>query len=148
MTNDRQPSADPCQGRHVAGPPTADGVPEVTAPARIDITREQLIPLADVPGRLPLTASGKKLSRSAVHRWITRGLGDVRLEYLQVGRRRCTSVEALQRFLERLTAARATGLKAAAAAVALRAPSHAAVRRAEQERATLALRELLRGTSA
>jgi len=131
----------------VAGAPTPDGVREQPSPSQIDISREQLIPLADVPGQLPLTASGKKVSRSAVHRWITRGLGDVRLEYLQVGRRRCTSVAALQRFLERLTAARAAGHRVVAAATPP-APSDAAVRRAEQERATLALRQLLRGTSA
>lgn len=70
----------------------------------IDLDRERLVPLADVPARLPPTRRGKKIHLSAVYRWTTRGLAGVKLETLQVGGRRCTSLEALQRFFTALSA--------------------------------------------
>lgn len=145
MTSNRHQSAGPCAASPAADAAIPGGVPGTPTPTGIDIRRERLIPLGDVPDRLPLSSRGKKVHRTAVHRWTEHGLRGVRLEYLQVGRRRCTSVEALQRFLERSTAARATTCHGAATTVTSRSPRQAATRQAEKERATTALRQLLRG---
>ena len=66
----------------------------------IDLQKERLIPLTTVPKLLPPGPSGKTTHVSTVFRWTNQPEG---LEYLQCGGRRCTSVEALQRFFERLT---------------------------------------------
>lgn len=72
----------------------------------IDSTRETLIALADVPANLPDRRGGRRPHISCVYRWSQRGCRGVVLETLQIGGTRCTSLEALQRFFERLTAAR------------------------------------------
>jgi len=94
----------------------------------IDISQEKLISLADAAALFP----GK--TRKAVHPqtvklYATRGKKGIRLETVLAGPRRCTSVEAVQRFIESLTAtppSRGGGRKAVAAA-------HAA-NRSERER--------------
>ncbi len=70
----------------------------------IDAATEPLISLADVPGHLPKRRGGKRPSISCIYRWAQRGVRGVRLEILQVGGTKCTSLEALQRFFERLSA--------------------------------------------
>lgn len=67
----------------------------------IDIQREKLVPLCDVPALLP-KRNGKKINISTVFRWGQRGLQGRRLETVQVGGRKCTSLEAIQRFFDRL----------------------------------------------
>lgn len=71
----------------------------------IDIRREQLVRLTDVPklSCLPLRRKGKQLAVSTVFRWATRGLNGRVLESLKVGGQRCTSLEALGRFFARET---------------------------------------------
>jgi hypothetical protein len=70
----------------------------------IDLEREQVIPFAEAakvsPGR-PIIAT--------VWRWGTRGIAGVKLESVAAGGRRFTSVEALQRFFERVTEAKNGG---------------------------------------
>jgi hypothetical protein len=74
----------------------------------IDLTREQPIPLADVPkldwvrGR-----GGKRLHVASVHRWCSHGIRGVRLEFVQRAGARVTSKGALLRFFQRLTRLRA-----------------------------------------
>jgi hypothetical protein len=68
----------------------------------IDLTNEQLVPIRQVPARLPLRPNGKKLHISAVYRWINGGLKGVRLETTKVGGTTYTSLEALHRFADRL----------------------------------------------
>lgn len=70
----------------------------------IDLTSETLIPIRDVPDRLPRRPSGKKLHVSAVYRWLQRGVGGVRLESVKVGGTTYTSAEALARFARASTA--------------------------------------------
>ncbi len=77
----------------------------------IDSTCENLVTLGDVPALLPLRRGQKRPHVSCVYRWAQHGLRGVRLEIIQVGGTACTSREALQRFFERLTAAR-TGERA------------------------------------
>lgn len=65
----------------------------------IRIADEHLVPLSQVPKLLP----EPRPHRNAVYRWAKHGVrGGVRLECIQIGGRRYTSVEALQRFSVRL----------------------------------------------
>jgi hypothetical protein len=66
----------------------------------IDIAREQLISLHDVPKVLPPGPSGKRLHISAIYRWAQRGIRGTRLEVVRVGGTTYTSREALQRFVQ------------------------------------------------
>lgn len=75
----------------------------------IDISNEQLIPLRDVPRHLPLRPRGP-LHVSAVYRWILRGIRGVRLESIRIGGTAYTSLEALQRFGDRLSSPGAVGV--------------------------------------
>ncbi|HEX8520915.1 MAG TPA: DUF1580 domain-containing protein [Tepidisphaeraceae bacterium] len=69
----------------------------------IDLAHEELVPFRDVPNLLPRLRRGRKPHVGSIYRWSDRGLKGVKLEYLQVAGMRCTSVQALQRFFERLT---------------------------------------------
>ena len=68
----------------------------------IDLAAETTIPLSDAPKHLP-AKNGKRIHLATVYRWIMRGVQGVKLESLKVGGGRVTSVEALQRFAERLS---------------------------------------------
>lgn len=72
--------------------------------AMVDLAHENVISLADAPSHLPDRRGGKRPHISCIYRWTTRGIRGVVLESLQVGGTKCTSVEALQRFFERLSA--------------------------------------------
>jgi hypothetical protein len=77
--------------------------PTRASPAQgIDLRTEHLIPLATVPRYAPRKC-GKKIHISTAFRWVERGLQGIHLEYLQVGGTRHTSLEALQRFFNRLS---------------------------------------------
>lgn len=69
----------------------------------IDITNEKLIPLGKVPNQLPKQSNGKKIHISTVYRWVKRGLRGVYLETATIGGTTYTSIEALQRFSDRLS---------------------------------------------
>ena len=74
----------------------------------IDITREQVITLREATAILPRQKGQKGLHISTLYRWCSRGVRGVRLETLKLGGRVVTSVEALQRFAERCSAADST----------------------------------------
>jgi hypothetical protein len=95
----------------------------------IDSARETLISLADVPAHLPNRRGGKRPHVSCIYRWAQRGCKGIRLEILQCGGTKMTSLEGLQRFFERLTAA-ASGDQPPMRSVASR---ERAVRAAERE---------------
>ena len=69
----------------------------------INLQNEQLIPIRKVPRLLPRQTNGKRVHLSAVYRWMQRGRRGVCLEYLKIGGRRFTSIEAVQRFAEACT---------------------------------------------
>jgi hypothetical protein len=74
----------------------------------IDVFQEQVITLKEASKRLPKINDGKAPNVAAIHRWANRGVrradkSVVRLETIKVGRVLCTSLEALQRFFDRLT---------------------------------------------
>jgi len=66
----------------------------------IDVSRETLVLIRDVPRLLPPRPSGKRLHVSAVYRWLLTGVQGVVLDSIKVGGSTYTSVEALQRFAE------------------------------------------------
>lgn len=73
----------------------------------IDTRTQTLFPLAELPQHWPLLPGGRRLHRSVGYRYATKGVGprNDRLETVVFGSIRYTSHEALQRLVERLTAA-------------------------------------------
>lgn len=69
----------------------------------IDIERESLVSIRDVPRQIPPRRSGRRVHISAVYRWLGRGVRGVKLEAIKIGGTTYTSLEALQRFAERLS---------------------------------------------
>ena len=67
----------------------------------IDLATENVMPLSEAARTLP-----GRPAVSSVWRWCQKGIAGVRLESLVVGGRRCVSTESLQRFAERVTAAK------------------------------------------
>jgi hypothetical protein len=71
----------------------------------IDIATEQVVTLTHACKHLPQRRRGKRPALPTLYRWSNEGVNGVRLESIMVGGTRCTSVEALQRFFDALTAA-------------------------------------------
>jgi hypothetical protein len=69
----------------------------------IDISTEAVVTLTEATHHLPRRRKGKRPAVSTMFRWAQRGVRGVRLETIQVGGTKCTSLEALQRFCDRLT---------------------------------------------
>jgi hypothetical protein len=69
----------------------------------IDIASERVISFAEAADRLPRRRKGRKPHVATLYRWAQRGCRGVVLETVQVGATRCTSIEALQRFCDRLS---------------------------------------------
>jgi len=70
----------------------------------IELSSETLIPIREAPRHLPKRPNGKRIHISACYRWISRGVRGVRLDSIKIGGSTYTSMEALQRFAERLGA--------------------------------------------
>jgi hypothetical protein len=70
----------------------------------IDLAAETLIPFSAAAKRLPRLRNDRPVSPNTIWRWATRGLHGVKLESVSVGTIRCTSVEALDRFLRAINA--------------------------------------------
>lgn len=66
----------------------------------IDIQNEELIPFPDAPSHIP-----GRPHIATVHRWRLSGARGVKLDSILVGGKRFTSIEAIERFIERTTAA-------------------------------------------
>lgn len=69
----------------------------------LDLQAEHVVNLSDATRHLPKRPGGKKPHVATLYRWATRGLRGIRLETIRVGGTLCTSLEALQRFCERLS---------------------------------------------
>ncbi len=67
----------------------------------IDFNNETVGGLSDVAALLP-RLHGKRLHSSTLWRWTTKGVRGVRLEYIGLGGRLLTSVEAVVRFAAKL----------------------------------------------
>jgi hypothetical protein len=70
----------------------------------IDLFTEELFALRNAAPLLPKRRRGKRPSLSCLYRWTTVGCRGVVLESVNVGGTRCTSREALCRFVESLSA--------------------------------------------
>ena len=68
----------------------------------IQLDTEQVLSLREATQQLPRRRNGQRPHIATLYRWATEGLRGVHLETLQVGGTLCTSIEALQRFFERL----------------------------------------------
>jgi hypothetical protein len=75
----------------------------------IDSTTETLISFSEASDRSPRRGRGRKIHISTFYRWATIGCRGIVLETIQVGGSRCTSVEALDRFFQRLSQSRQAG---------------------------------------
>lgn len=73
----------------------------------IDLLNETVLSLTEAARHpaLPRRRRGKRPHVSTLYRWATAGCKGVRLETIRVGGTLCTSLEAFQRFFERLTTA-------------------------------------------
>ncbi|MBK8975073.1 MAG: DUF1580 domain-containing protein [Planctomycetes bacterium] len=70
----------------------------------IDVEQESILTLAEAARYLPIRRRGKPVHVNTLRRWASRGLRGQRLETVLVGGVRCTSKEALGRFIVRCTA--------------------------------------------
>ena len=72
----------------------------------IDLDNERVTSLKGaacyVSDKFPDRRGGRPLNLSTVHRWAGRGVKGVRLEVIQVGGTRITTIEAIHRFFQRL----------------------------------------------
>lgn len=69
----------------------------------INIQTEQILTFSEAANRLPRRRRGRKVHPATLARWATAGSKGVRLETLWTPGGRVTSLEALQRFFDRLT---------------------------------------------
>ena len=83
--------------------PEVRGLPHFRTESFIDIACEELIPIREVPKRLPKKPGDKRVHISAVYRWMKKGVRGVKLDSVSIGGTRYTSIEALQRFVDRLS---------------------------------------------
>jgi hypothetical protein len=70
----------------------------------INLETERILSLAEAARMRPLGRDGRPTHPGTVRRWIKDGVRSVKLEGIRVGGSLFTSLEALQRFAERLTA--------------------------------------------
>ena len=94
----------------------------------IDISLEDTFSLTEGAKRLPFRRKGVRPNVATLYRWAQTGCRGIRLETICVGATRCTSMEALQRLFDALTAQ-------AEHRSAPQAPRHTAQRRKQIEAA-------------
>lgn len=75
----------------------------------ISFATERLLTMGEAARMLPRFRQGKRVDITTIFRWALRGVKGVKLETIQIGGRKCTSAEALQRFFEALTVQAAGG---------------------------------------
>ena len=71
----------------------------------IDITTETVITPAKATEYCPERRRGVRPNIATIYRWMMNGVHGIKLESILVGGTRCTSVDAMQRFFDALTAA-------------------------------------------
>jgi hypothetical protein len=71
----------------------------------IDFKSETLVSFTEACLKLPRRRAGRNTHPATLYRWANEGLHGVRLETIRVGGTQCTSVEALQRFFDKLSMA-------------------------------------------
>lgn len=71
----------------------------------INLRNEETFPFRELPKRLQEMTGGKRPHISTCHRWVQKGIRGNRLETVLVGGQRLTSYEAVNRFIQTITAA-------------------------------------------
>ena len=71
----------------------------------IDIQTETVITPSKATHFCPERRRGVKPNPATIWRWMQQGVRGIKLESIMVGATRCTSIESLQRFFNRLTEA-------------------------------------------
>ncbi|MFN9433711.1 MAG: DUF1580 domain-containing protein [Planctomycetota bacterium] len=66
----------------------------------IDLSIETVFPVSEAPQHIP-----GRPSKGSCWRWVLQGVGGIKLESILIGGKRFTSHEAIQRFVDRRTAA-------------------------------------------
>lgn len=94
----------------------------------IDLLNENVISLTEAANTSPL-----RPHVSTVFRWIQRGVCGIKLESAMLGGRRVTSREAIQRFSDRVSAARRSGGDDSPPKRRTERQKQAAIERAERE---------------
>ena len=69
----------------------------------INIASETVVSFNEATQRLPKRRKGKRPHLATLYRWAQRGVRGICLETIQIGGTQCTSMEALQRFFDRLS---------------------------------------------
>ena len=69
----------------------------------INLKTETILSFSEVCRRLPRRRAGRPLHPATLYRWANPGLRGIKLETIQVGGTLCTSLEALQRFFDKLS---------------------------------------------
>lgn len=89
-------------------PQTRSGCAEYSACEAKGFLGGDLIPISQVPERLP-SRRGKKVHISTIFRWASNGVGGVRLRTVRIGGARYTSDEELHQFIAQVSSARRLG---------------------------------------
>ena len=74
----------------------------------IDLAVETVVSLNDAAKHLPRRRAGKVVHLGTLYRWIGHGVKGHKLECIRIGGSTCTSLEALQRFCDRLSGSDST----------------------------------------
>lgn len=74
----------------------------------IDVLSEHVLSLAHAARHVPKLRGDRRVHISTLYRWVQAGVRGTRLETIWIGGTRCTSIEALQRFFELLSAPRSS----------------------------------------
>ena len=73
----------------------------------IDLKTERIVSFREAAEHFPRIRGGRPVHRPPLGRWANTGLRGIRLDIVQVGGTRCTSIEALDRLFRLLTDDRA-----------------------------------------
>jgi hypothetical protein len=84
-------------------PPAAAVAVEPEQISTINVSSEQLLTLSQLAKRLPRRRRDRPIHASTIHRWRHPGVRGVRLECIRIGGAWHTSVQAFQRFCDRLS---------------------------------------------
>ncbi len=74
----------------------------------IDTTAEKPIPIDEIPAEHIPGRGGRPVHQVTLSMWYRRGVRGILLETIMIGGRRCTSIEALNRFYQAVSQARST----------------------------------------
>lgn len=69
----------------------------------IKLKAETILSFQEACKRLPRRRAGRRPCPETLYRWANPGLRGIKLETIQVGGTLCTSLEALQRFFDKLS---------------------------------------------